>query len=247
MNEHKVVDRAELFEKFPERDDGGSDLLPNLNLEFVEIDCRNEGNSAHQINDDKPLDDEFEFPLFSFGVSEALSQINTELEIDSDEQATRGRTALKLMKVSLREPSPVLVKNERPRSYYFTNYTQEEKRKYSESAVDVESLLNHANLKPFEGWNNLRGTVLDVEQHNLDLEVELSRALKSLRRRPGKKQRMGRKVAEKREAERQQRDLEIKKLIKKKFHKRGGKKNKKTSNNPLENARMESKPKFGTK
>lgn len=165
--------------------------------------------------------DEFDFPLFSFGAEEKSTK-TTEAEAGDSANGGAG-----LMKVSLGEPISEIPKQERPRSYYFSSCTEQERSRYAESALDYETVLRDAYLGPYRGWARFRGRVLDVRQHNDRIELALQREKRLKKRRPGQKQRLARRLGQQREKEREEKAKEIKKMIKKKFHKRGGKKNKK--------------------
>ncbi|QLL31457.1 hypothetical protein HG536_0B03200 [Torulaspora globosa] len=143
------------------------------------------------------------------------------------------------MKVSLREPIYETAKQERPRSYYFSSLTEEERSRYAESALDYESVLRDASLGPYRGWARFRGRVLDVQLHNDRIELSSQQDKRLKRRRPGQKQRLARRMAQQREKERDEKAKEIKKMIKRKFHKRGGKKNKKKPEPTLPRFRTE--------
>ncbi|QLQ78971.1 hypothetical protein HG537_0B03180 [Torulaspora globosa] len=174
--------------------------------------------------------DEFDFPLFSFGTEEKSTKIT---EVES------ANTGAGLMKVSLREPIYETPKQERPKSYYFSNFTEEERSRYAKSALDYDTILREASLGPYRGWTRFRGRVLDVKQHNDRIEQLLQREERLKKRRPGQKQRLARRMAQQREKERIEKAKEIKKMIKKKFHKRGGKKNKKKPEPALPRFRTE--------
>lgn len=168
-------------------------------------------------------DDEFDFPLFSFGVED-----KTEAAVNvSEEQPPEDGNGAKLMRVSLREPVYETLNQERPKSYYFASYSQDDRSRFAQSALDYETILRDGSLGPNQGWKRFRGTVIDVKQYNERVEKSLEREKRLKKRKPGKKQRLARKLGQQHEIEREQKSKEIKKLLKKKFHKRGGKKNKK--------------------
>lgn len=182
-------------------------------------------------------EDEFEFPLFSMGgqetsgtkdveVAEAGKETETEADkvsgkdsgLDGTESESRGR--LQTMKVTLREESVERVKNERPAEYYFAQYSEEVKRQFAQAAVEPNTL----HTITVRDWSH---KVLDLNQHNHQIELEKAKS-----KRPGKAQRMNKIRSKERVKERQRvhKQLEIQKqrLLKKKvFHKRGGKKHKK--------------------
>lgn len=141
-----------------------------------------------------------------------------------------------LMKVSLRDLPVEKLEQVRPESYYFSRNTSDELLRFAASAVNPDLILEDSKLGPNQGWEKFRGKHMDVSKHNKEVERILLREKILRKRRPGKKQRLARKLGAERELEREMKDKEIKKMLKKKFHRRGGKKNKKTSINPLKNA-----------
>lgn len=181
--------------------------------------------------------EEFDFPLFSFG------NVNENNVSDGKVEEDRGRSEVPLMRISLREPSPDRIIQERPRSYYFAEFTPDDHAKFQKSAIEFDTILKESRLDDHKRWSQFKKRVLDVNKHNAYIEQLNSRERHCKRRRPGKKQRLTRKQGKINENLREEKDKEIKKMIKKKFHKRGGKKNKKPEFNPLKDA---GKPKFRT-
>lgn len=229
MSELKRVSREELYAEDIEKNESGKPMLPNLEFEFVDVVVDDDTSTSKIQQDDvSKQDEEFDFPLFSFGT---VDIVKTD-ELDNK----RGRQGTKLMKVSLREPSPEVIVNERPRAYYFADYDIAEKKQFSEAAIDADAILKESQLGAFKGWSGYRGIVLDVNAYNNKVELEQLRLRKLSRKRPSKKQRIAKKVGREREEQRKAKDKELKKVIKKQFHKRGGKKNKKKTSNPLANA-----------
>lgn len=181
--------------------------------------------------------EEFDFPLFSFGNANESTAGDVEVKED------RGRSEAPLMRISLREPSPDRVVQERPRSYYFAEFTQDDHAKFQQSAIGFETILKDSQADDRRGWPQFKGRVLNVSKHNAHIEQLNIRERHCKRRRPGKQQRLARRQGTANEKRREEKDKEIKKMIKKKFHKRGGKKNKKPEFNPLKDA---AKPRFRT-
>ncbi|KAM3160807.1 hypothetical protein ACU8KH_04952 [Lachancea thermotolerans] len=235
MNEYRRVTREELFDNDPDEPLQEEQLLIEPDLEFITV-------NDVQVSDSKQDNDpegaqEFEFPLFSFGAMENSASHDSEKD---DAEESRGRTSTRLMKVSLREPSPDFFKQERPRSFYFAEYSVEQTNNFKTAAIEANDILRESAVAPNLRWSQFRGRLWDLKSHNAKIEREQLRELKIKRRRPGKKQRLAKKAGSERVKERLEKAKELKKLAKKKFHKRGGKKNKKMeSDGP-------SKPRFRT-
>lgn len=195
--------------------------VPDLNLDFVEVRQTNpdvDDSNGKQTSEQ----DEFEFPLFSFGTASEMSNDKVAAtSIDSSKDISPSS----LMKVSLREPDPERFVQERPLNYYFSKFSDEERQQFLSSAVDYEFVLNQGCC--LNKWPQFNGKILDLNKRNADIESLRLRALKKKRRRPGKKQRDAKKEGALGVLKRQEILKEVKKLVKKKFHKRGGKKNKK--------------------
>lgn len=195
---------------------------PPNGLEIVEVNIQkhHEGEGAKGTHEA----DEFEFPLFSSGPRHAQSE---------DSNSPQGP----LIKVSLREPSPDVFITERPRDYYFVQYCEKDHEQFKKSAIDYSLVIRDAKSEANVRWPQFCGSVLSVKEHNDQLERIARREKHRMKRRPGKNQRLARKAGAQNEKERVEKAKEIKKLIKKKFHKRGGKKNRKPiENNPLRDA-----------
>lgn len=184
-------------------------------------------------------EEEFDFPLFSFGNTDQSTAGDNDDEVNED----RGRSKAPLMKISLREPSPDRVIQERPRSYYFSELTEEDHAKFQESAIEFDVILKESQVDDGKRWQQFRGRILNVNDHNSRIEQLHIRERHCKKRRPGKKQRLARRQGKINEIQREEKAKEIKKMTKKKLHKRGGKKNKKAEFNPLKDA---AKPKFRT-
>ncbi|AQZ15765.1 YNL050C [Zygosaccharomyces parabailii] len=220
---YKVVSRKDLFDDSidtepvepPNTENCCVDTYkPPNDLEIVEINIQKHqegegGKGNHEA-------DEYEFPLFSFGPRNAQTE---------GSNSSQGP----LIRVSLREPSPDILTQKRPRDYYFREYSEKDHEQFKKSAIDYSQLLRDAKSGANVGWPQFRGSVLSVKEHNDRLEGMALRERHRMKRRPGKNQRLARKAGAQNEKERAEKAKEIKKLIKKKFHKRGGKKNKNRS------------------
>lgn len=209
---------------------------PPNELEIVEVNVKRDQNVEKEGEGDGV--DEFDFPLFSSGAKAG----NFAEMVNRDDN--REYSGAPLVRVSLREPSPESFIQRRPLSYYFMDYSEEDHERFKESAIDYHEILQDAELGPNIGWAQFRGPVLAVKEHNGQIARSVIREANCKKRRPGKKQRLARKIGSQNEKEREEKAKQIKKMIKKKFHKRGGKKNKKQAEfNPLKDA---AKPKFRT-
>lgn len=179
--------------------------VPDLDSEIVQVD------TEEVQNDENPQ--EFDFPLFSFGAAPV--------------QEERGRTIAQA-KVTLREASEERINNERPSSYYFAQYDDDEKTQFDLSAVTGQDILNQVNMtRAYKDIFSHR--ILDVGEYNKRIDRE-TQAPK--RKRPGKNQRKSKIESQIRQKQRRQvyrllEEEKERKLMKKRFHKRGGKKNKK--------------------
>lgn len=205
------VERSTLFEESQP-----DDYVP-MSLDIVEVEHQSEGESENN------QDDEFDFPLFSFGGEE------------KKDEEERGRTSV--MKVSLREESVERIIQERPESYYFASYTEEEVSQFGQASITGEEIIIMSKQKDIDShpWK-----VLDLNRHNEIIEQEKPKK----KSRPGKNKRLGIIKSRERKAERQKVFKEVEKqhkkyLKKKMFHKRGGKKHKKKEN-------KDDKPKYRT-
>lgn len=191
-------------------------------FEIVDV---NDVNGTENAAIDGEHAQEFDFPLFS------LENVPEE---SKDEQ--------QLMKISLNEESSEIIQ-ERPREYYFSQTSEHERLNIEKSAISYDAILTESKKGPYQGWKKFRGKVIDLKEYNRIIDKENEKKLRNEKRRPGKKQRLVRKLGIRRVEERKAKDVELKRMRKKMFHKRGGKKNKKKTNV----ASTESnKPKFRT-
>ncbi|ONH69502.1 hypothetical protein BON22_0157 [Cyberlindnera fabianii] len=201
-------------------------LLPKIDFEIVENVTTEPQDGDQSMNDQ---DEEFDFPLFSFGAA-ADPQEDKKLDEPTEETEERGRTQERttVMKVSLRSPSPVYIKQERPKSYYFHTSTDLSRSQCEATALTYDQIMQRSqDITPYP-----TGKVIQLAAYNARIERELLRAGKKTR--PGKKARLARVEAKKNKKERNKiqkkaEDEAFRKLMKKKNHKRGGKKNKKKS------------------
>lgn len=213
-------------------------MLPSIELEFFDAGPQ----EVHAADDNQAKEDEFDFPLFSFGMASKVPDDPQNEDASNDNDEPRGRdSTTKLMKVTLRSPSPEVINNQRPRTYYFAEYSAQELMRFQSAAIQYDQIITEASKDAACSRSLHRRRIFDLKYHNDKIEAEIQRALKNKKRRPGKKQRLARKQGTIRNAEREAQAKEIKKMIKKKFHKRGGKKNKKK-----DSVAADVKPKFRT-
>ncbi|CEP63118.1 uncharacterized protein LALA0_S07e02784g [Lachancea lanzarotensis] len=199
-------------------------------FEFVTVDQTSE-TQGKDIGEGAMVEEEvFDFPLFSFGGNmDIINDRDPSDDLSENQERSRGRNPTRLIKVSLREESPDLVQQERPRSYYFADFSQDDIKRFRISAIDYEVAIQDHTLPTSESATVDKRFPINLDQHNKKIEAERLRELKVRRRRPGKKQREARKQGAERLKQRLQSAKDVKKLVKKKFHKRGGKKNHKTT------------------
>ncbi|EGA73393.1 YNL050C-like protein [Saccharomyces cerevisiae AWRI796] len=93
-------------------------LVPPTEFEFVEVertdsslDLKESNNSAHEQKEEKQ--EEFEFPLFSFGVVEASTSPAQEEQGSSTQEKDTPQTEVSLMKISLKEPEEEIINQEK--------------------------------------------------------------------------------------------------------------------------------------
>ncbi|ODV96978.1 hypothetical protein PACTADRAFT_32479 [Pachysolen tannophilus NRRL Y-2460] len=264
MSEYKKVSRAELFDKDSSSSESEEELtLPAIEFEFtgplVTGTSGTVGNSGNEASNelqevfdfqgnDNEDEQEFEFPLFAtFGGEKEINNNN----VITDEK--RGRSESKLLKISLREPSVEKIVQTRPKQYYFSEYSNTERKQFEAVAITGEEIKDQS-LISFPDSHSWR--VIDLNSYNDKIEKEILKAQrKKTAKRPGKKKRMNIIKCRERKAERSkiQKELEKKekaRLMKKMYHKRGGKKNKKKTSALNSNQKATStttnKPKYRT-
>ncbi|KAK6205409.1 uncharacterized protein RJT21DRAFT_117887 [Scheffersomyces amazonensis] len=258
MNKGKIVSRSNLYdsdEPGSESENEGNQYSMPYKMEFEFIEVENNSGLDTGINateshgssdnldtnhEDKPDNDEMEFPLFSFDATTAKSNQVESNNIKEDNQEQQQvseetrRPKNQIMKVSLREDFVEVIKNERPISYYLAHYSDQDKQRFIETALDYDDIYSQINsygpMSDPTPWK-----VTDITQHNLKIEQEKQRRILSKTRREGKKKRINKIICRERRLERlkESKKLEkqrIAKIKKKMFHKRGGKKNKKSDN-----------------
>lgn len=193
-------------------------------MEFEIIDKTQDDDQV--MGDAQEEEEDFDFPLFSMGTT-TTTAAKPEEQKDQEEESLRGRTQEKqnTMRITLRSPSPEVIIQERPRSYYFAENDEEVKAKFAQAAITGDDVIRQS-LIPYGPI----GKVINLNEHNAKIEKELEKINKKAR--PGKKKRLASIKAREHNKERLkiQKQIEQKakaKLMKKIHHKRGGKKHKK--------------------
>lgn len=217
--EQRVISRTELYNKEDNKSETNDDIIefPHEELEIVDVMTNEEKNDA-----ENPYKKDFEFfPLFADnGLTKVTIGINERVNDISKIEELEGKT----------KDIVEYVKQERNIEYYFSHYTDKEIKQFEEAAINVETLQQYSYPRTLYGKRDRY--VLDVKEHNSKIDAEQLQTKKLKRRRPSQRQRLARKLGKQHEQER----LELKLLLKKRFRKRGGKKNRKSKLNPLANA-----------
>lgn len=187
--------------------------------------------------DEEEEQEEFDFPLFSMGTRTTTEEGHEE----EGEDRGRAQTRTNVMRITLRSPSPEIIIQERPKSYYFTENDEETKQQFKQCAVTGDDIIRQSSIL----YGSVGKKVMNLNEHNAKIERELQRNKRS---RPGKKKRLATIEARKNNSERSkvQKQQEAKakaKLMKKIHHKRGGKKHKK---NAGATTSQPAKPKYRT-
>lgn len=240
MSSHRVVSRSELYGDAPieTSDDGnyqGSDDESNQEVEKDMIMVDPPFEETEVLEDESNTQEgepDFEyFPLFSSGeLTKVTIEENEKVSDVMEEEIKKQEDQLAEQEIQWE-----YVKRERTEDYYFARYSTLEKEQFKQSAIEIDTLLNNSYPRTLFGKKD--HSVLDIDVHNKNIDEELLRSQRIKKRRPGKKQRLARKLGKQHEEER----TELKKNLKKRFRKRGGKKNKKPKLNPLANAGAEIK------
>ncbi|CAH2449564.1 hypothetical protein PP7435_CHR3-0586 [Komagataella phaffii CBS 7435] len=150
---------------------------PDLDFDIVDV---NQEDEPAKEKENKEVDEEFAFPLFSITSSTTVEE--------------RGRSQ-EMKKVSLREPSEDTVIQKRPDSYYFVQYDDKLKNQFKQVVVTAEEIIQGSKDIVFS-----KKRLVDLDQFNRDIEEVLSR--KKKRHRPGKRKRMNKLECDKRKEER---------------------------------------------
>ncbi|KAG7661980.1 uncharacterized protein J8A68_004480 [[Candida] subhashii] len=253
----KKISRSHLYNDSQSEYESDSESIgyvaPNIDFEFVEVDVETpepnaeeekesieeEEHEHKEVKEDKQEDDEFEFPLFFMGA------VGKPTAGGETEEVSKAAT----MKVSLKEEEVEEIKQERPESYYFANYTDEQRHQFEICAITSDDIYKQLEVKTIDSqpWK-----CIDLTKYNAKIESRIQRdKIRKNKLRPGKKKRTSKIECRERRIERKKLEKKLeqekKKLIKKMFHKRGGKKNKKKLAASSASAQAApSKPKYRT-
>lgn len=220
------VSRHDLYNSESEESEiDSTPILPNIQFDIVEKDVEDD----QVMEDDEPQED-FDFPLFSMGTVQ--------------EERGRSDTKQSTIRVTLRSPSPEIINQERPKSYYFAENDDLARGKFQQVAISGDDVIRYSKVIPYGPI----GKVINLKEHNNKVERELQQANKKVR--AGKKKRLAKIAANAHNKERAkiQKEIEAKakaKLMKKIHHKRGGKKNKKKAGEQKSTS-APAKPKYRT-
>jgi hypothetical protein len=255
MSIYKKTSRSTLFDDQIEDQNDDQYIAPNIEFEFVQVD--------HEDAIDEPIKEsnggisepaeEFDFPLFGSNpvVQNNPDEVEFPLFSVSSTQTTkseeRGRLETRVMKVSLREESVESIKQARPQSYYFAQYTTTERDQFLASAVTIEQVSHDVDNFPaivVDPWK-----CVDLDAYNKRIDRDRKIEKKRARTRPGTKARQTVIESRVRKLEREkiykrQENERLAKLRKKMFRKRGGKKHKKAASKGS-NATATNKSKHG--
>lgn len=144
-----------------------------------------------------------------------------------------------VMTVSMKEEDEEVIVNERPVDYYIATYSEEDRRRFQETAITAEAIFAELSLPAVDVWP---WKVMDLKKHN---EKVANEKLRSRRRRPGMKKRLNaiscreRRIQREKEAKKVEKEAfaKLKKNMYKKF---------KPSGRKVKPVKQASKPKYRT-
>lgn len=184
-------------------------------FDFVEVE-KNANSQDEQNGSDAAEADEMEFAFPLFSTNPSFQPGNG--TATSDKEDLRSQLMVSLRDASEDVDAAVLKHNQEQSSKRLgtTAYTASELTQFRSLAVDFDSIFLH-NFKYHNKKSNsaVEVVLVDSESNNKPYKT----------RKPGQRQRQAKKLGLQRELERKTQEAEMKKLIKKKFHKRGGKRN----------------------
>lgn len=199
-----------------------------LEFDFIEVDQNDEEQEEAEVstgisqqhdatkddNDEKASDEEFEFPLFA---------------APSKEEKVETGEKIAIMKVSMREDIEENIKNERPSSYYFAVYSEDDKKAFEQAAITADDLYSELRIS-IPAYNPKPWKCLDLNAYNASIELELARQKRRNKGcRAGKKKRTCKIECRERKLERTKIEKKLKReqqqKDKKKFFKQNSYKN----------------------
>ncbi|CUM65663.1 uncharacterized protein PRCAT00003311001 [Priceomyces carsonii] len=254
MSEYQKISRSALYDEDSQdtyqKEEDDLSYMSQIQLDIVDIEKdisqdltirTNEKN--RETKEEDTQNEEFDFPLFAsplIGISQAedTEKANTKDDERKQLQLKRGRSATRIMKVSMREESLETVDNIRPLAYYYVEYNDKDREKFMKAAISGEEVIKQTfitgALHDPTPWKCIK-----LEEHNAKIDLQSQKDQRFRRnRRPGKKKRANKVLCRKRREEREKSEKKREKerqakLKKKMFHKRGGKKHKKVNIAPL--------------
>ncbi|OBA26927.1 hypothetical protein HANVADRAFT_52713 [Hanseniaspora valbyensis NRRL Y-1626] len=201
-----------------ESDISDTEYIPPSNIplfDFVEVDnTSNIQDEQNEINEEDNM--EFAFPLFSTNPTTT----STENGISNEDNKTDLRQELIVSLRDATEDADTLIsehnKTQSDNKFGRIIYKSFDIEHFNQVAIDYDSIFS-SNIKYNDKKSN---SIIEIVPVNGKITIERKKT-----RKLGQRQRQARKIGLQREEERKAKDLEMKKLIKKKFHKRGGKRN----------------------
>lgn len=196
--------------------DNNEQLSYNMDaFDFVEVD-NNTNEDAQNLEDEM----EFAFPLFS-------SAPATDNKEDENDKSSLRQQIIVSLRGENEDIDAIVEQHNKTQSdlkYGKIEYKVEDKQKFQSIAVEYDDV--------FTSWKyNDKKSNSFVQPLNIGEPIHP--VIKTKKRKLGQKQRLARRLGKEREEARKLKDLEIKKLIKKKFHKRGGKRNANAKPKPI--------------
>mgnify|MGYP003366170852 FL=1 len=195
-----------------------TEYIPPSNIslfDFVEVDnTSNIQDEQNEINEEDNM--EFAFPLFSTNPTTATAENGN----SNEDKKTDLRQELIVSLRDANEDADTLIsehnKTQSDHKFGRIIYKSSDIEHFNQVAIDYDSIFS-SNMKYNDKKSN---SLIEMVPANGKINIEPKKT-----RKLGQRQRQAKKLGLQREEERKAKDLEMKKLIKKKFHKRGGKRN----------------------
>lgn len=208
--------------EFIEVDDGSNDI-DDQEIIKDNVQVTTGVENSQEKKEERESDDEFDFPLFSAPIPTSNLKESTEIDDTAHEaDQGRGRLETRTMKVSLREESIEVIKNERPLSYYRAIYTEKEKKEFIDAAILSDDIYKQISISiPIKDpcpWK-----CMNLNEHNAVIQSQiLKQKEKHQKRRAGKNKRSSKIGSQERKVERRKVEKKLKKekeaKIKKQFY-----------------------------
>jgi hypothetical protein len=178
-------------------------------FDFVEVD--NNTNDQDMANEEEEL--EFAFPLFS------VPEVSSNDTDDKKEDMPLRQQIIVTLRGENEDTDAIVEQHNKKQAdlkYGKIQYSVEAKKEFVDTAVDYDDVFK--TLKYHDKKSNSLVEPLKIGEL-------IHPVIKQKKKKLGQKQRLAKRLGKEREEARKLKDLEMKKLIKKKFHKRGGKRN----------------------